>query len=101
MVFESFEQSPIALCGEQSLSDGLVKFRRVCCGKVGQLSILQPGPEILDRVEVWTVRRQTEDTQAREFTQQFADRFSFVHGTAVPEDDDIPGYLAHKCADEI
>jgi hypothetical protein len=95
-------QQPLIFLDRSQLSDHtLIELDRIARSEVVQLAVLQPAPKELDGVEHRRIRWQPLQAEPiGEVVDQLADRVAFVHGTAVPDDDDPPSQFLEQRLEE-
>lgn len=86
--------------GVEFVERALLQFRRVAGGEVRKLVPFQVRPDLLDRVEFRSVRRQQFDLQTRVIGQQLANLGALVHAAAVPDQDDRATQVTQQLANE-
>lgn len=69
---------------EVAASD-LVEFFGVLGSEVGELGVLEMIPQLFNRIELGSVRRQRFQLQTGEPPQQLADRFTTMHVASIPQ----------------
>ena len=81
-------------------ADDPVKVEHVGWSEVGHPVVLQVLPEILDRIELGSIRRESLQPQTRKTPQKLADRLTLVHRAAIPHHDDWAAQVTQKGADK-
>ena len=85
---------------DEPVEGAVIKLFKIAGNEVGQRAVFEVIPELLDRIESGSVRRQILDGQPREVGQELPDRRAFVHGAVVPDQDDATAEMAEQVADE-
>lgn len=82
------------------LEQSLFEFGRVVRGEVRHFVPLDVTPDLLDGVELGSIRRQQFDLEARVVGHEFADRFAFVHAASIPDQDHRASKMLQQLANE-